>query len=125
MKIIPAPGYALLQIVKEDFTQVSKTKIVPVAGKDASFFNRMKIIELGKMHFSSKTGEKLAYEIGDIVVMSSVGAQIGVPGLITNEAGNLIDVMLVAQELIIAKIEGDIAEDIDNADPVILTRNVN
>lgn len=110
MKIIPNAGYAVLQVIKEDF--VSKSGIIiPDNDKNTSFFNRMKILELGKMHFSSETGEKLDYKKGDIVIISAAGAQIAVPGLIKNKSGDWIDVCILPQGQIIAKIEGDIAED--------------
>ena len=106
MKIIPNAGYAVLQVIKEDF--VSKAGIIiPNDEKNTSFFNRMKIIAMGKTN--PEFGMK--YEIGNVVVVSKAGAQIAVPGLIRNKSGDWIDVWIVPQGQIIAKIEGDTAED--------------
>jgi len=82
-RIRPQPGYALLQIVKEDFTKRGPTEIIPIEGKDSTFFNRMKIIALGPKREStaiSKLDHRIRLEVGDIVIMSGVGAQTGVPG---------------------------------------------
>lgn len=106
MKIKPEPGYALLQIIKEDF--VSENGIItPFIEKETSCYNRMKILDLGK------TDSKFirAYKKGDVVVISAAGAQIAVPGTQRNDDGRHIDVILVPQNQIIAIIEGDKAED--------------
>jgi len=106
MKIIPNAGYAVLQIIKEDF--ISKAGIIiPDDDKNTSFFNRMKIIAMGK----TSPEFQMKYSIGEVVVISAAGAQIAVPGLIKNKSGDWIDVCIVPQGQIIAKIEGDKAED--------------
>lgn len=106
MRIIPNAGYAVLQVIKEDF--VAKAGIIiPDNDKNTSFFNRMKIIAMGK----TSPEFQMKYSIGDIVIISAAGAQIAVPGLIKNKAGNWIDVCIVPQGQIIATIEGDTAED--------------
>jgi len=106
MKIIPNAGYAVLQIIKEDF--ISKAGIIiPDNDKNTSFFNRMKIIAMGK----TSPEFQMKYSIGEVVIVSAAGAQIAVPGLIKNKSGDWIDVCIVPQGQIIAKIEGDIAED--------------
>ena len=106
MKIIPNAGYAVLQVIKEDF--VSKAGIIiPNDEKNTSFFNRMKIIAMGKTN--PEFGMK--YEIGNVVVVSAASAQIAVPGLIRNKSGDWVDVCIIPQGQIIAKIEGDTAED--------------
>ena len=106
MKIIPNAGYAVLQVIKEDF--VSKAGIIiPDNDKTTSFFNRMKIIAMGK----TSPEFQMKYSIGEVVIISAAGAQIAVPGLIKNKSGDWIDVCIVPQGQIIAKIEGDIAED--------------
>lgn len=110
MKIIPNAGYAVLQVIKEDF--VSKAGIIiPDNDKTTSFFNRMKIIAMGKNITETALGGGIKYSIGEVVIISAAGAQIAVPGLIKNKSGDWIDVCIVPQGQIIAKIEGDIAED--------------
>lgn len=106
MKIKPQPGIALLQIVKEDFVNNSGI-IEPFVEKETSFFNRMRILDLGK------TDSKFIrdYKKGDVVVISVAGAQIAVPGHQRNNKGEWIDIILVPQNQIIAIIEGDKAED--------------
>lgn len=110
MKVLPAPGYAVLQIIKEDF--VSKAGIIiPDNSKNTSFFNRMKIVAMGKNVAETAIGSGIKYSIGDVVIISAAGAQIAVPGLIKNKAGAWVDVCIVPQGQIIATIEGDKAED--------------
>jgi len=106
VKIIPNAGYAVLQVIKEDF--VSKAGIIiPDNDKNTSFFNRMKIIAMGK----TSPEFQMKYSIGEVVIISAAGVQIAVPGLIKNKSGDWIDVCIVPQGQIIAKIEGDTAED--------------
>lgn len=106
MKVLPNAGYAVLQVIKEDFVSAAGI-ITPDDGKNTSFFNRMKIIAMGK----TSPEFDMKYKIGEVVVISAAGAQIAVPGLIKNKEGNWIDVCIVPQGQIIAKIEGDTAED--------------
>lgn len=117
MRIKPEPGYALLQIVAADFEETKTGRIIIDENKDTSFFNRFKVLKLGKVVDSKFIR---TYKEGDIVVLSVAGAQIGVPGTLRNPDGKLIDVLLVAQIQIIATIEGDIGRDIEPTKPMIL-----
>ncbi len=121
MRIIPQPGMALLQIIKEDF--ISKGGIIePFIEKETSCYNRMKILDLG----AADSKFKRDYKKGDVVVISKAGAQLAVPGTQKNDDGRHVDVILVPQNQIIAIIEGDKAEDWEKEKkPLIVSQEIN
>lgn len=128
MRVLPAPGYALLQIVKENIRKDGNLYLPAMAEQDTSFFNRFKIIEMGKNIATTAVGSGLKYKKGDIVVLSTAGAQMIVPGIMKNKDGNWIDVVIVSQLQMIATIEGDIGEDIVDSLPppmIVPPTNVN
>lgn len=113
MKITPAKGHILVQIVKEDFEQRGKLLIPRYADKGSMFYNRTRVLEIGEPE-STATAESIEWlKVGDIVIISRHGFEMGVPGQVKNAAGEFIDVMLLPRHCAIAKIEGDFAEDIE------------
>ena len=122
MKIIPAPGYALIQIVAPDF-QERNGLFQPKDRdkKDTMFSNRVKILALGEPDPKSGQNQNEWLKEDDIVVLASYAFQLGVNGAVRRDDGQWVDVGLVPRSAFVGKIEGDYGEDLQRGGSLIST----
>lgn len=113
MNIKPRRGYIHVQIIKEDI-QRGGSNLIPTTGKDTSFYNRHKLLA-----FHPDDEHCKGLEIGAIVVITTAGFQMGIPGLIKHN-GKWIETFLIMSNQIMAEIEGDIGEDLPRSQGEII-----
>lgn len=115
MKVKPAPGQVLIQMVAPDFIKRGKLfEPKERDKKDTMFSNRALVIDLGAVDDKAGQQQNEWLKVGMIAIISSHAIGVGVTGAMRREHdGKWIDVALVPRWAFLAEIVGDLAEDLD------------
>ena len=112
MKIIPAKGWLLVQVIAPDFELRGKLVIPRNKDKGGLFAGRVKVLAVGQVESETATTQEDWIKEGDVVVMGKMGLQMAVEGQLKKE-DIWIEVLLVPRVGIVGKVEGDFAEDLE------------